>query len=473
MVMSVQDALSRVVGLFGPQATWDPTKLYGNVMVSPKGNLVIHSTVDDNSGATVQVTGQVKTQSLAIDYPASYSTLYFNNNGKMRWTVYRENTAESGSNAGSNFGINSVADDGSTQTTVLNINRASGLLSVYKGISITGGSTLGGNTSTTGTITQTVNSGSILNYMNAPAGQYKGIYFQTSGSARWVVMSESTAESGSNVGSNFAIGRYTDAGVWIDNAIYITRSDASIAITGMVNASKAGSGTGVLRCTGDNGTSWANWSGSSTTALQVDCANPQSAYMALRWTQWGSRHLAAINAYAGGSTSSTCMINFAFNSNPNSFMFYDGGNSTFAGSATVYSDYRVKTNIDTLEPNEVLGRLMKMRSIEFDRTDSPELHTRQPGFIAHEVQDIFPLLVKGEKDAMKTVKRMVGDTTAYPPGEEPEGYEPPHEIEELVPDVQSVNYVGMVAYLTSAVQALNDKLEGQAAEIERLKELVN
>jgi hypothetical protein len=465
MVMSVREALARVVDIFGPQASWDPTKMYGNVMVSPSGNLVIHNTVDDGSGATVQVTGQVKTQSLAIDYGTNYSTLYFNNTNKNRWTIYKENTTESGSNAGSNFGLNAVADDGTIQTQVIGINRASFLTTFYKSLSILG------NVSTAGYITQQVTAATdCINFMSAPNAHYKGIYFQTSGSARWLIMSDNTSESGSNAGSNFYLGRYSDSGTWIDNVIQITRSNALTTFTGALQSTNIGSGTGVYRATGDNGTSWGNWNGSSTTSLQVDCANPQSAYMGLRWTQWGSRHLAAISGYAGGSTSSTCMINFAFGSNANSHMFYDGGTATFAGALTQNSDYRIKTNVAAMEPAEVLARVLKLQPKEYDRHDHEHhLHGRQAGFIAHEVQEHFPLLVKGEKDAMKKVKRQIGDTTVYEPGKEPEDYEPPVEVEEMVPDLQSVNYIALGPYLVSAIQALNDKIDAQANEIVALK----
>lgn len=74
---------------------------------------------------------------------------------------------------------------------------------------------------------------------------------------------------------------------------------------------------------------------------------------------------------------------------------------------------------------------------------------------------------------MRKVRKLVGDTTPHAPGEEPEGYEPPEEVDVMEPDYQSVNYQAMTAYLTAAVQALNTKLEAQAVEIERLKQLAN
>ncbi|WP_144106884.1 hypothetical protein [Paraburkholderia sp. BCC1886] len=56
MGMSVQGALARLVDLFGPQASWDPTKLYGNLMVSPAGNILVGATTDAGNGK-FQVTG--------------------------------------------------------------------------------------------------------------------------------------------------------------------------------------------------------------------------------------------------------------------------------------------------------------------------------------------------------------------------------------------------------------------------------
>ena len=47
---------------------------------------------------------------------------------------------------------------------------------------------------------------------------------------RWTVCKDATAESGSNTGSNFAIGRYTDAGVVIDAPIAINRATGLITM---------------------------------------------------------------------------------------------------------------------------------------------------------------------------------------------------------------------------------------------------
>jgi len=58
------------------------------------------------------------------------------------------------------------------------------------------------------------------------------------------------------------------------------------------------------------GGAFVDWNGTRTPALQVDCPSNSGAYMGIRWTQWGQRHLAAIDAYAGGSDGSIPSINF-------------------------------------------------------------------------------------------------------------------------------------------------------------------
>lgn len=68
MTMSIRDALARVVDLFGPQATWDPTQLYGNLMVSPSGNILVGKTTDDGIHK-LQVNGTTLLGGTGLVYP--------------------------------------------------------------------------------------------------------------------------------------------------------------------------------------------------------------------------------------------------------------------------------------------------------------------------------------------------------------------------------------------------------------------
>ena len=90
----------------------------------------------------------------------------------------------------------------------------------------------------------------------------------------------------------------------------------------------------------------------------------------------------------------------------NAIAFYKGDSQTNRGnivvntSGTSYnssSDYRLKENIVPLENG--LARLMQLKPSKFNWIETGE---ETEGFIAHEVQEIFPYAVTGEKDAVYT-----------------------------------------------------------------------
>jgi hypothetical protein len=62
---------------------------------------------------------------------------------------------------------------------------------------------------------------------------------------------------------------------------------------------------GVLRTTFDLGGSFVDWNNQANRGypIQVDAPAFTAAYGGIRWTRWGGRHLAAIDAYEGGSGS--------------------------------------------------------------------------------------------------------------------------------------------------------------------------
>jgi hypothetical protein len=56
---TLSQMLARAVDLFGPAATANPTKLYGNLVVSPSGNILI-GTATDNGVQKLQVSGNAE-----------------------------------------------------------------------------------------------------------------------------------------------------------------------------------------------------------------------------------------------------------------------------------------------------------------------------------------------------------------------------------------------------------------------------
>lgn len=71
--------------------------------------------------------------------------------------------------------------------------------------------------------------------LSGGAGYYKEISFKTGANERWRVLSGGSTESGGNVGSNFYISRYTDAGAFIDSPIYIDRASGAVSISTSIN----------------------------------------------------------------------------------------------------------------------------------------------------------------------------------------------------------------------------------------------
>lgn len=80
------------------------------------------------------------------------------------------------------------------------------------------------------------------------------------------------------------------------------------------------------------GGAFTHWNFTRTPALQIDCPSNVGAYMGIRWTQWGTRHLAAIDCYAGGGDTSMPSISFHIGNRPVAWSFdendiarWDGG----------------------------------------------------------------------------------------------------------------------------------------------------
>jgi len=73
-------------------------------------------------------------------------------------------------------------------------------------------------------------SGNSSIYINGGTGQTRSLFLQTGTSLRWTIRANSTAESGSSVGSDFQILRYDDTGTVIDTPFFIKRSTGRVGI---------------------------------------------------------------------------------------------------------------------------------------------------------------------------------------------------------------------------------------------------
>lgn len=69
----------------------------------------------------------------------------------------------------------------------------------------------------------------------AASGNASSLFFKTNSLSRWQLVSTNTAESGSNVGSDFAISRYDDSGTFVDSPVAITRASGLVTLKDSLN----------------------------------------------------------------------------------------------------------------------------------------------------------------------------------------------------------------------------------------------
>jgi hypothetical protein len=83
--------------------------------------------------------------------------------------------------------------------------------------------------------------------------------------------------------------------------------------------------------------------------------------------------------------------------------------STNIGTITVTSDYRIKKNIET-STTPALERIAQIRPVTYEFADYQELFkadgVAREGFIAHELAEVIPSAVEGEKDAEDQIQSL-------------------------------------------------------------------
>ena len=172
---------------------------------------------------------------------------------------------------------------------------------------------------------------------------------------------------------------------------------------------------------------------SNATPLLGIVAGAATDVINIRHNQDGNN---TINVWQTGNTTHTALA------------FYKGNTQDLRGGISVStsgvaynttSDYRLKTNITPIENG--INRLMQLKPSKFNWIESGK---ETEGFIAHELQEIFPDAVTGEKDAIYS------STGKIKP--------------------QSVDYGRITPLLVKAIQELKAELEIAKAEIQTLKQ---
>jgi hypothetical protein len=116
--------------------------------------------------------------------------------------------------------------------------------------------------------------------------------------------------------------------------------------------------------------------------------------------------------------------------------------NSYVGNISLSSDYRIKKNVQT-QTLSAIERVSKLRPITYELQNYGELFkedgVQREGFIAHELAEVIPSAVEGEKDA-------------------------PNQI-------QSLRLDALVSVLTKAIQEAVVRIETLEAEVAELKNL--
>jgi trimeric autotransporter adhesin len=131
----------------------------------------------------------------------------------------------------------------------------------------------------------------------------------------------------------------------------------------------------------------------------------------------------------GPDTASTSAFAVVNSASTTEFTVYDTGNATLAGSLVQNSDIRLKTNISDLNGSSSLAEIDALNPVTFNWIDPAKSSVPQFGFIAQEVEQVFPNLV----------------STTSPTALTPDG-------------TLSLNYIDLISPIVSAIQQLDQEL---------------
>jgi hypothetical protein len=241
-----------------------------------------------------------------------------------------------------------------------------------------GGGTLTGNLTTTANVI--MNSAAPAITMNKASGGGGGncsIQGNTAGLSRWVVeFGNASAESGSNVGSDFDIIRYNDAGGVLDVPLKIFRSTGAILTTADVNSggSLISTGGGVVvnakAGAGNNANMFYNDETSANKVVTYWERASGTYHVSIGSQDWqfqsGGQFRCSLG-YVGKQGFSGGFGGNSWN------MYYNAGvmqlwvDATNLGNISVTSDYRTKKDVEDLP--SMWATVKKLRPISYTNKD--------------------------------------------------------------------------------------------------------
>jgi hypothetical protein len=232
--------------------------------------------------------------------------------------------------------------------------------------------------------------------IDLPSGTSRSVSGSAAGKARWVLeLGNATAETGSNAGSDFAVSRYNDAGTQIGTPFAVARATGNIVITGGVGI------TGDLVQNGTQG-SLSSTGGIARVTMPVAGANPalylhdSTVDRSVFYYDSTNHRTTVADLVSGGLLYIDSSAQFVI-SGPQAYK--PGG-----GSWAATSDIRIKDIVGEYEPG--LAEVVQLRPVVYtykgndavpggtsDHANVAEAQTRFVGFIAQELEAVFPEMV--------------------------------------------------------------------------------
>ncbi|MDR6886153.1 MULTISPECIES: tail fiber domain-containing protein [Variovorax] len=200
------------------------------------------------------------------------------------------------------------------------------------------------------------NDNAVLIFDKGASGKTNAINAMSNNAIRWQMQfGDSTSESGSNAGSNFSIGRFSDAGAALANAFSIRRSDGQVDIAASVIAQSYGIFAGTQILGGAQAVASSNYGTSGSTNFNNF----------LTATVNGSVGVLSYQHTPGTSAAWQFQVN---NSTAN-FTFLNNGRAQAAVAWDVVSDERLKTKFEPI--TDALDRIDHVDVETYERVDEP------------------------------------------------------------------------------------------------------
>jgi hypothetical protein len=480
--VSIANGYAQVVYCDGTNvspATLPYNSTTGNVNVS--GSLSVAGTATITGATTMNgdLTVSKATPTLTLSKASSgqNNVIAGTTSGSLRWNIrLGDDVSESGSDAGSNFSILRFTDAQAYIDTPLSIARSTGVTTINT-LSVAGAASVTGALGVSGTSTM---SGDVAINKNTPqlslnktaSGQNNLITGTTNGSLRWIVLpGNDTAESGTATGSDFGINSYNNTGTYTGTPLTINRASGQTTLTSLSvnNTITAGgeivAGNGYIRipeATGGGNSRYVhNNSGtigflnaSSAWVLRAaDNGNVTAAGNLIAGNGGGGYVLSGVSGYNYGYTgdsvqlagngdasvfskNTTANANQIVFNNPNGqvgFINTDGSSTSFGTG----SDYRLKKDVQPMTNGLATISALKPSVYKWIVSGASG-----EGFIAHELQEVVPRAVIGEKDATNE------DGSIRP---------------------QGVDYSKIVVHLVAAMQEQQKQIQELTAKVDALE----